>query len=552
MRIDFSNRAASIDQTIPANFCKHKSIMNVFTLFTSQNASDYIKSLALNTILTSPNIKNFFHKKKAEKALIKGIHHLCAEQQDKDKVAEKCFGKVAEYGYPIGHFLIGELYIQNASSYSEQEKGIEYLTKAAEKNHLYACLSLAEIYKYKAQTEPTYQSQVIKYYEKAGELGSSTAYFKLGEFFQKRAGKNQLRNNATQDYEKAIKCYKKAGELGCSTAYFKLGEFFQDRAGKKPFQNAPLDHEKKVIKYYKKAGKLGSSSAYYKLAEFFQNKAKKDWNSKNTILSYNSQVVKYYEKASSLGCKKSALILGDSYLYGHITEKNLDKAIDFFGKAGNLCSDLEKEICSWKNSGLQPKEKYFKLAEIFIDGIQLGTEDSLKELYTREAISYYEKAGELGFSEAYLRLSPIYFYGIGIEVNRTKTIECLEKAVLLGSSTARFRLKTIYTQLAEEHLLKEELQQTISYYEKAGSYGSSEAYFLLGEMCLCGRILKDLSTMMQYYEKAAEKLHPKACKRLYEIYYHGIAGKIEPNLNLAKKYLLESRNFEDIPFIDED
>lgn len=58
--------------------------------------------------------------------------------------------------------------------------------------------------------------------------------------------------------------------------------------------------------------------------------------------------------------------------------------------------------------------------------------------------------------------------------------------------------------------------------------------------------------MMHYYEKAAKKLHPKACKRLYEIYYHGIAGQIEPNLNLAKKYLMENRSFEDIPFIDED
>lgn len=550
MKIDFSNRVASINQTIPANFCKHKPITNAFTLFTSQNTSDYIKSIALNTILTSPNIKNFFYKKKAETALIKGIHHLCAGQQD--KAAEKCFGKVAEYGYPIGNFLIGELYIQNASSYSEQETGIEYLTKAADKNHLYACLSLAEIYKYKAQTELNYQAQVIKYYEKAGELGSSTAYFKLGEFFQNRAGKKQFRNHAIQDYEKAIRFYKKAGELGSSIAYFKLGELFQDKAGKKPFQNAPLDHEKKIIKYYKKAGELGSSNAYHKLAVFFQNKAKKDWNSKNTLLRHNSQTVKYYEKASALGCKKSALLLGDSYLYGRITEKDLDKATDFFEKAGNLCSPLEKELCFWKNSGLPPREKYFRLAELFIDGITSNTERSLKELYTHEAIGYYEKAGELGCSEAYLRLSPIFFYGIGIEKNTEKTIACLEKAALLGSSTAHFRLKTIYIQLAETHLLKEELQQTISYYEKAGSYGSSEAYFLLGEMCLCGRISKDLSIMMQYYEKAAEKFHPKACRRLYEIYHHGIAGQIEPNLNLAKKYLVQNRSFEDIPFIDED
>ena len=106
--------------------------------------------------------------------------------------------------------------------------------------------------------------------------------------------------------------------------------------------------------------------------------------------------------------------MGYIYLYGDLTEKNLDKALDSFGKAGSLRSGLADEIYSWKNRGLDSQEKYFYLAEIFIDHIKLETEDSLEKLYTREAISYYEIAGNLGCIEAYLRLSPIYLYKMGM------------------------------------------------------------------------------------------------------------------------------------------
>lgn len=427
------NRPVSLNQIIPKNFCNHAPILTVFSLFTSKSENTDSQSEALNTILKCSNLKGLFFKPKAKKALIEGIKHLNANPKDINnnidtcKTAEMCFRKVAEYGYPIGHFLIGEMHIQNAD---DQEKGIEYLTKAAEKNHLYACLSLAEIYAYKAQSNRTYTMQAIEHYKKAGKLGSSDAYFTLAKIFQNRAKASHSRKNATSDYEKSVKYYKKAGKLGSFDAYFQLAEIFQNRAEKNLFS----ENYEKAIKYYKKAGKLGSLDAYFSLATLYANR------------NCNDLAINYYEKASQLGCKKSSLALGKSYLYGFITEKNLDKAIHFLAKAGTLLSDLESQICCWKNSGFSSTEKYFHLAEIFRDSIT--TETLLQKIHTRESIRYYEKAGELGCSEAYLRLSPIFFYGIGVEKNRKKAIKCLIKAEALGSSTARFRLENLRDQQA--------------------------------------------------------------------------------------------------------
>lgn len=255
----------------------------------------------------------------------------------------------------------------------------------------------------------------------------------------------------------------------------------------------------------------------------------------------NRETIKPYEKATY---EKVSLELGYRYLFGNSVEKNLDKALDSFGKAGPLRSGLADKIYSWKNRGLKPQDKYFYLAEIFIDSIKLNTKSSLKETYMREAISYYELAGKAGCIEAYLRLSPIYFYGIDIEKNIEKTVDCLEKAVKLsssevsclkvepGSSAVFFRLKeaelnhsaassrlrTIYPQLADIHFEKEEFKKAIN-----------------------------------YYEKAAEKLHPQACKRLFEIYSQGIEGHIEASQDLAKKYLEKTITSDTtIPFIDKD
>lgn len=267
--------------------------------------------------------------------------------------------------------------------------------------------------------------------------------------------------------------------------------------------------QEKGIKYLIKADKSNHLESCLDLAKIYEQKANQD-------KKYSKETIKYYEKAEKLGSKEASLALGYIYLYGNLAEKNLDKALDSFGKAGSLRSGLADEIYSWKNRGLDSQEKYFYLAEIFMDHIKLETEVPLKKLYIREAISYYELAGESGCIEAYLRLSPIYLYEMG---NVEKRIECLKKAAELGSSVAKFTLKSpllgeIYT--ADFYFEKGEFQQAIN-----------------------------------YYEKAAEKDHPQAYKRLFEIYSQGVEG-VEINPDLAKKYLEKHVACnKTIPFIDE-
>lgn len=314
-------------------------------------------------------------------------------------------------------------------------------------------------------------------------------------------GREYFKNHELQLAEKCFIKYANCNPSCNPKGFYTLGKIY-------------IDEKKEVkqgIKYLIKAAKSNHLESCLDLAKIYEQKASQDKN-------YSKETIKYYEKAEKLGSKQASLALGYIYLYGDLTEKNLKKALDSFGKAGSLRSGLADKIYSWKNRGLDSQDEYFYLAEIFTDRIKLGTEDFLKKLYTREAISYYEIAGNLGCIEAYLRLSPIYFYGIGTEKNTEKTIDCLEKAVKLGSSIALSRLGTIYTCLADTHFEQGEFQLAIS-----------------------------------YYEKAAEKLHPQACKRLSEIYRHGVKGQIAINPDFAKKYLEQYIAYDKtIFFIDEE
>lgn len=62
------------------------------------------------------------------------------------QAAKTCFERVAKYGYPIGDFLVGDMYIQYANNPEDEEKGIAHLTKAADKNYLCAFVSCCNIY----------------------------------------------------------------------------------------------------------------------------------------------------------------------------------------------------------------------------------------------------------------------------------------------------------------------------------------------------------------------------------------------------------------------
>lgn len=82
-------------------------------------------------------------------------------------------------------------------------------------------------------------NKYIKYYEIAGDLGSTNCLYDLGLLFQQG-------DMVEQDYERALNYYMKAAKLDCADAYLNAGVIYVNGVGVER-------NGKEAIRYFEKA-----------------------------------------------------------------------------------------------------------------------------------------------------------------------------------------------------------------------------------------------------------------------------------------------------------
>jgi hypothetical protein len=142
---------------------------------------------------------------------------------------------------------------------------------------------------------------------------TATDYFNLANDYYFGEG-------VKQDYATAIKYYEKAAELGNSTAMYNLGIIYANGQGVKQ------DYAT-TIKYYEKAAELGNVTAMYNLGIIYDNGqgVKQDY----------ATAIKYYEKAAELGNATAMNNLGNIYKYGRGVKQDYKKAEEYYIKEAN-------------------------------------------------------------------------------------------------------------------------------------------------------------------------------------------------------------------------
>lgn len=113
-------------------------------------------------------------------------------------------------------YKLGMNYIQGSMVEKDIDKGMDWISKAADNHHLDAQLHIASMYLNGGHKVTRDVSQAVKWYELAAESGDADAQFNLGEMYQKGVG---LEKSNT----KAIKWFRKAANQGHKTARNRLG-----------------------------------------------------------------------------------------------------------------------------------------------------------------------------------------------------------------------------------------------------------------------------------------------------------------------------------------
>lgn len=244
------------------------------------------------------------YAEKGDVSALKKLAYCYRFYKDDNDTAVEWYLKAAEKGDPEAMHEIWQTYLFN----NEEEKGLEWLQKAADTGFAEAECSLGN--HYSDLDEPDFKS-AAEWYEKSANHGYSFAMCRLGEMYL--AGEGVLKDAA-----KAYEWFEKAMDAGSVYGEFLVGRCYMQGDG------VAQDIEK-GIRHYTEAAKY-DGDAQYALAECYLsgNGVKKDFKKAVDLLLQA-------EEDDFDG--KVTYKLGELYYSGEGVKKDEQKAREFWLKS---------------------------------------------------------------------------------------------------------------------------------------------------------------------------------------------------------------------------
>ena len=200
--------------------------------------------------------------------------------------------------------------------------------------------------------------------------------------------------------------------------------------------------------------------------------------------------------------------LGDQYFDGASKERNIELAFTYYKKAADLNNPIG----------------YFNVARYFIE----------KEQF-KQANEYLNKAKDLGYTIASIRLSDMYLKGLGFRRNKKKAFRHMNEAVIANDTSAMHQLGLFYEQGIG--CRKNELEAK-RYYQLSADNKVSAGMFQLGLLYIEAKSAKrEFETGFFWLDKAAEQGSIDAINKLISLYH-------ESHIYLKKKSKLYLKEME--------
>jgi len=309
------------------------------------------------------------------------------------------------------------------------------------------------------EKNPNY-TKAMQFYYDAAQCGSSKAWACLGKMYEHGLG-------CEKNIELSSEFYQKGAEASDAQCLFVLGKYYEKgiinyikQDNKKIELLTPEQHLREAVKCYEKSARKQNSDAITKLG-YLHEKGIFYPVDKNKAISL-------YELASEKGNSLAINYLG-AYYFGL---REYEKAVDYFCKSANLnCARAANNlgICYENGYGVVKNET--------------------------EALFWYEKAAEQGFSESHLNAGFIYLKLSKIQKSQ-KYAELATKYLLLAYENNQENPELLYVlgMIFEKGIsTQKDLQNAMKFYKKAEDKG-----FLLA----C-RGYAD--TLVEIYKKNTEK-----------------------------------------------
>ncbi len=497
--------------------------------------------------------------------------------------ATNWFTKAAEQNMPDAMCNLGDMYSYEDGLTIDYEKAFYWYKKAAETKHSRALTELGDMYYAGKGVRQDYQ-KAMEYYQKACDEGYPYAFYSLGFMYWKGQG-------TLPDKEKAQEYLSQAAAMGNESAFQLLNRMDHESEEEKdidPFarqayleaQQALADKEtEKYINLLSQSANLGYVQALNDLGDLYFNgelapkhmgkayeyflKASQNGSGYGSyscgfiLMKGSSDIPRDIEKGLSMfrlaveqNYKAATRDLA-RYYYSLETEEDNRKALDYYLQYieyNPKDTDTLLHIGLIYESGLgvplniDLARRYYEraaeqdetgMAYNFLGGTYMNDEET--ESNERKAVHYFQKAIELGNTNAMFRISYYLHNGKGgLQVDIPREIELLTEASKRGNHQATYRLGLLFED--NESGMAQNLELSVKYFQLAADNGILAAINKMGELYLFGEVIPaNLTKAISCFTAASEQGYGKASYWLGRLHTDGI-GQLEKDTQKAMNY----------------
>lgn len=428
--------------------------------------------------------------------------------------ALELFEYALKYDSIIAQVRLGTLYLLGEQVEKNALKGIDLLTKAAEKNVNNASVytTLGCWWCSETDNKPDYK-KALCYLEKAYDLKCPTAAYMLGTLYE-RGGEIE------QNYTKAAFYYKAASKLNHSNAQNSLALLYKKGNGVKKSY-------KKALYWFTQSAKHNLPYALYNIGQLYRK-------GQGVSIDYHT-AYNYYYKGAKLGHDFSAIKLGFYILEGKHNPKDISSIIRFLKSVKDTTAQVNAYyilgLIYFRISGTKA-DYYKKSLNYFTQAANLNHPDAclqLAKIYLKEDSKYtncskgiqlIQKAAELKYSKAYSMLGKIYLSGYYVKQDYTKAYYYLKQAALQNDPEGLYYLALLKFDKVSN---SKEYRNAYNLLEKSASYNYKEAQYLMGELCGLNtqNLNPDHPQALTWYKRCALQGDKRALLKIYYMHKSG-------------------------------
>ncbi|MBE6684923.1 MAG: sel1 repeat family protein [Ruminococcaceae bacterium] len=451
-------------------------------------------------------------------------------------LAFECFSNAAKADVADGCFLLGSCYADGFGCEKNEESAVDCFLTGAEKDHVGCIRALGICRELGIGCRIDYE-MAVALYSRVAELGDAEAINNLGGCYFYGHG-------VTQNKQYAVELYERAAMLGNSNAECRLGICCELGEGcEKDLARA--------FGCYQRAAAAGNSTAQYRLAICYD---KGLGTEQNFALAFEA-----YSAAARAGYAQAMYETGVKCRHGKGTRKDHDMAYRMFSmaaEAGIPAAEYEVGNCYFEGAGTVRNRELAYLR--YLNAFDMDNTNAkaafkiglcnLKGLGTKKdekaAFEWFCLGDAHGSRSAAYMMGECYFFGVGVEENRARAVECFERSI---EYAYEYKDRTVPALLALAQCLERgygterDSRRALTVYKQAADFGSEEAMYRAGCAIMAGAGRRpEYAAARIYILRAARKGYVPAMTMMGVFADEGKG--IPRNLRDAKQWYLKAVN----------